>query len=162
VLTLTRKADYALLAMAELAHRGTGRASAREIAESINVPVPMLTNLLHQLLRHGLVSSTMGSKGGYQLARRPDEISVAELIQAIEGPFRLTVCCSDEDQGEEQNCNLATNCRIKGSVWKVHESLRHFLGRVTLAQIAFDTVPVQLGAETQRSCTGGLLAASGS
>jgi len=144
LLTLTRKADYALLAMAELAHRGLGRASAREIAESINVPVPMLTNLLHQLLRHGLVTSTMGSKGGYMLARRPEDISVAELINAIEGPFRLTACCSDDTEDEEQNCGLALKCRIKGSVWKVHESLRLFLGRVTLAHIAFDTVPVQV------------------
>jgi Rrf2 family protein len=117
----------------------------------------MLTNLLHQLLRHGLVTSTMGSKGGYRLAKRPEEISVAELINAIEGPFKLTACCSEENQDDGQNCGLASNCRIKGSVWKVHESLRQFLGKVTLAHIAFDTVPVQVGSEPNfsRDCAAG-------
>ena len=140
MLTLTRKADYALVAMADLAHRAPGRVSAREMARSIRVPLPVLTNILHQLLHKGLVTSTMGSKGGYSLARRPEQISLAEMIDAIEGPFRLTVCCSTECDSERERCELERECSIKEPVRRVHTSLRQFLSGVTLAQIAFHDV----------------------
>lgn len=136
MLTLTRKADYALLAMADLARRDRTRASAREIAGSVGVPLPVLTNILHQLLHRGLVSSAKGSKGGYQLAKLADEISLAEMIDAVEGPFKLTICCATEVTCDENRCNLEDNCQIKGPVRKVHQSLRRFFGQVTLAHIA--------------------------
>ena len=90
MLTLTRKSEYAVIAMADLAHRGPERVSARQIAESTQLPLPILTNVLHQLLRHGLVTSTMGSKGGYRLAKTPEEVTFGDMIDAIEGPFKLT------------------------------------------------------------------------
>lgn len=142
MLSLTRKTDYAIAAMADLARRGESRASAREIAESTKVPFPVLTNILHQLQRHGLVSSTMGAKGGYCIARPPDQINLAEMIDAIEGSFKLTVCCGSEPAVIEESCDLQENCQIKGPVQRVHSSLRSFLRQVTLAQIAFDSVEV--------------------
>lgn len=143
MLSLTRKADYALVAMAHLAQSESGRGSAREISEHIHVPLPVLTNILHQLLHSGLVTSTMGAKGGYRLARTPDAISLADIIDAIEGRFRLSMCCSEEPVVEgEERCDLEHNCRIKDPVRKVHQSLRVFLSQVNLAQIAFDRVPV--------------------
>ncbi len=102
----------------------------------------MLTNVLHQLLHHGLVTSAMGSKGGYRLARAASEITLAELIGAIEGQFRLAACCDDEPELNDPVCDLAESCQIKGPVKRVHDALRGFLGDVTLAQIAFDHVAV--------------------
>ena len=145
MLALTRKADYALVAMAELARRSPSSLSAREVAERARVPLPMLTNILHRLLRHGLIRSTMGSKGGYQLAKAPADISLAEMIDATEGGFKLTPCCRGELGFNEQTCELEETCPVKDPVRYVHQSLRWFLDQVTLAQIAFHTVPIVLG-----------------
>ena len=153
MLSLTRKADYAVVALASLARRGAARTSARELADSTHVPLPVLTNVLHQLLRHGLVTSALGSKGGYRLARPPAEISLAELIDAIEGPFKLTLCCSAAegepcatDAPEAATCDLEDSCQVKEPLQRVHSSLRQFLNQVSLAHIAFDEVPIGLTA----------------
>ncbi len=142
MLSLTRKTDYAIVAMADLARRGASRTSAREVAESTKVPLPVLTNILHKLLHHGLVTSTMGAKGGYCIAKPPDQINLADMIDAIEGSFKLTVCCESELAQTDDPCELEENCRVKGPVRRVHSSLRNFLRQVTLAQIAFDSVQI--------------------
>ncbi len=144
MLSLTRKADYAIAAMADLARRGATRASARDLARSTGVPLPVLTNILHRLLHHGLVSSAMGSKGGYRVARPVEQISLADLIDAIEGPFRLALCCETDHDCADESCDREPNCQIKDSIRWVHQSLQEFLDRVTLAQIAFNNVPIGL------------------
>ena len=143
--SLTRKIDYALVAMADLARRAPDRTSARAIAESSGVPLPMLTNILHLLLQGELVTSVLGAKGGYCLAKPPDEISLAELINAVEGQFRLVTCCDDGSNSGGTVCDLEVECGIKGPVQRVHSILRSLFDQVTLAHIAFDTVPVSLG-----------------
>lgn len=144
MLSLTRKADYAVVALADLARRGASRASAREISETTRVPLPMLTNILHQLLHHGLVNSTLGSRGGYCLSRPPGEISLAELVDAIEGRFRLALCCGNETDCSDDPCDIEENCLVKEPIRRVHSSLRHFLDQVSLAHLAFNDVPVGL------------------
>ena len=144
MLTLTRKADYALVAMAELARRFPGRASARQVADRAHVPLPMLHNILRQLLHEGLVTSAMGSAGGYSLSRAPEQISLAEMVDAMEGRFRLTLCCSMESAADAE-CVLEPNCQIRGSMRKVHAGMRHFMSGFSLAQIAFDDVPAPIG-----------------
>ena len=141
VLAFTRKTDYALVAMAELARRVPSLVSAREISQSVRVPLPVLTNILHRLLRRGLVVSTRGPRGGYRLARGPERISLDDLIEAIEGPFRLALCCPSRQPLEDQTCDLESTCRIRGSVRQVHRTLHQFLSGVTLDQIICDTVP---------------------
>lgn len=148
MLTLTRKADYALVAMAHLAHQAPERMSAREIAEHIKVPQPVLTNILHQLLHSGLVNSTKGSKGGYRLAREPNQITLSEMIDAIEGPFKLAMCCGTDGEEVSQICDLEDSCHIKEPVQRVHTSLRQFLNQITLTHIAFTDVPVSLTIST--------------
>jgi len=151
MLSLTRKTDYALVALAELARRAPQRISARKLAECVRVPLPVLANILHQLLNRGLVCSTRGPQGGYLLARDPDRISLAQVIDAIEGGFRLAVCCHDlsgceqVERIEEYKCNLEEDCRIKEPLQWVHQSLRQFLSQLTLGQVAFHQVPIQIG-----------------
>lgn len=145
MLSLTRKADYAIVALADLARRGTARTSARELAGSTGVALPVLTNILHQLLHAGLVSSTLGSKGGYKLAREATRITLADMVDAIEGRFKLAACCNTEPAPEEYSCDLQDNCQIKEPVRRVHDSLRRFLDQVSLAQIARNEIPVDLG-----------------
>jgi Rrf2 family protein len=147
VLSLTRKADYAVMAMAELARRQPDRASARDLSETLSLPLPILTAVLHQLRQAGLIDSTLGGKGGYSLARVPQLISLAEIIEAIEGPIRLALCCADEhdEDAEGHKCDLESNCRIKEPVRRVHGSLRRFLEQIRLSQLAFGSVPVAVG-----------------
>jgi FeS assembly SUF system regulator len=148
LLCLTRKTDYALVAMADLAHQGENLSSAREIAERCGLPTPALTNILKQLTQFGLVSAARGPHGGYQLARDAVDITLVDLIEAVEGPARLTFCCDDESPDtDKRSCDIEQSCRIKGPVKRVHEGLLYVLRQVTLEQIACDDVPVGLGIE---------------
>src|SRR6185436_1851315 len=93
MLRLSKKADYALIAMKHLALRGDrGSSSAREIAGQYDIPIELLAKVLQRLVRRGLLASHQGTRGGYQLARVPAQISVADVIQAIEGPVTVTAC----------------------------------------------------------------------
>ena len=145
MLSLTRKADYAFVAMAELAQRSPERVSAREIAAAIGVSLPMLTNVLHQLHQFGLVIATKGSKGGYRLAKVPEDISLADMIDAMQGPFKLVTCCTSESGEGEPECELEDFCRIKEPVRRVHRGLREYLSRVSLANLAFGSQLVTCG-----------------
>ena len=97
MLRLSKKADYALMAMKHLALRGDrGSSSAREIAEQYDIPIELMAKVLQRLVRRGLLASQQGTRGGYQLARPPAQISVADVIQAIDGPVTVTACSTDE------------------------------------------------------------------
>lgn len=146
MLTLTRKADYALLAMSHLARTAPERSSAREIAQQVGVPLPVLTNVLNRLLHHGLVNSKMGAKGGYTLSRDPDEVSLTDMIDAIEGQFRMAICCQDDRAASEDQCDLESSCQIKEPIRRVHQGIRAYMGQVTLGHIAFNRVPLTIGA----------------
>ncbi len=101
MLLLTRKTDYALLALASLARQTPTGASARGLAERLKLPLPVLRNILKQLTSRGVLKSTRGTRGGYRLARSPHHITLAQLLEAIEGPMLLARCCS-VPEGEEE------------------------------------------------------------
>ena len=154
MLSLTRKADYAIMAMAELARRDPERVSARCMAEGLRVPVPVLTGVLHQLRQASLVSSTLGGKGGYTLARTANDISLADIVEAIEGPTRLALCCGDghDESGESGTvCDLESDCRIKEPIRRVHQGFRSFLEQVRLPHLAFDPQPMPLRVNVDES-----------
>ena len=135
---LTRKTDYALVALAGLAHRGGDAASARDLADELHLPLPVLRNILKVLATRGLLTSSRGPSGGYRLARLPREISLADIVGAIEGPVQLVTCCPPGDDGAGHVCQLEESCLIKINVGRVHDRLIGFLNEVTLDQIAPD------------------------
>jgi len=141
LLALTRKTDYALVALAELARGGGQQASARDLSERSGVPVRMLTNVLNQLTHQGFVVSSRGSNGGFRLAKEPGDISVAALIEAIEGPMRLALCCSEgsASASAESECRIESTCHIKEPMQRLHAKLRHFLEQITLRDLVGDT-----------------------
>ena len=101
MLRLSKKADYALIAMKHLALRPDQAASsAREIAEQYDIPVELMAKVLQRLAREGLLASHQGTRGGYHLSRPPSAISVADVIQAVDGPLTVTACST-----EEENCD---------------------------------------------------------
>ena len=152
MLALTRKADYALVALSELARHAPATLSARTLAEQTGIPLPVLSGVLNQLVHHELVTSVRGVQGGYRLARSANAISLVDVIEAIGGSTRLTQCCSSSPSHEHNEpCTLEAKCRIMGPMRRVHQGLLEFMSKIVLAQIAFDLVPVRV--ETRKSGT---------
>src|SRR3954463_7042974 len=140
MLRLSKKADYALMAMKHLAlreDRASDRSSsAREIAEQYDIPIELMAKVLQRLVRRGLLSSHQGTRGGYELARRPMQISVADVIQAIAGPVTVTACSTEENQ-----CEQFAKCNVRDPLWKVRERILSALGECTIAELAADAAP---------------------
>jgi len=137
VLALTKKTGYGLIAMAHLARLSDKLASAREIAELYGAPRALLMNVLKALSAAGYVESVRGARGGYRLARPPEEITIADLVRAVEGPVRLSACVTDQTaQDQECDCNVMARCPVADPVHRVQRRLYDFLKRVTLAEIA--------------------------
>ena len=139
MLNLTRKTDYALVALAELANAissGVGPLSVRQIAQENSLPLPLLMNVLKQLHRAGLVRSTRGAHGGYSLADTPDQIELLSIINAIEGPVRLTPCCEEEQSdGPCLSCTLVQHCPVTVAIRKLNQRIITFLREVTLQDL---------------------------
>jgi Rrf2 family protein len=150
MLALTKKTDYALIALAYLARQNGNVISARELAKRSHVPLPILTNVLKTLAHAGIVVSERGSSGGYSLARPARSISLHELIAVIEGPFHFVQCVPDENGGHRGNCELEPCCAIRKPAQRVHGRLREFLESVTLDELVGETVSVGVPAFASR------------
>lgn len=137
MLSLTRKTDYALVALVSLAERASQPQCARELSDRLRLPQAALRNILKDLTRHGLLTSRQGTAGGYSLARSAREISLTEVIQAIEGPARLTPCCSPTSLGDDA-CRREDACRIKATVRNLNRRLNGFLTDITLDDLALE------------------------
>src|SRR4051812_33557925 len=134
MLRLSKKADYALIAMKHLALRGDrGSSSAREIAGLYDIPIELMAKVLQRLVQRGLLASQQGTRGGYQLSRLPRQITVADVIQAIEGPVTVTACTT-----EDGHCEQFTKCNVRDPLWRVRERILQALGECTIAQLALD------------------------
>jgi Rrf2 family protein len=135
MLRFSKKADYALMAMKHLALRtdrgSAGSSSAREIAEAYDIPIELMAKVLQRLVRHGLLASHQGTRGGYQLARTPAQISVADVIQAVDGPVTVTACST-----EEGTCEQFAKCNVRDPLWRVRERILSALGECTIAELA--------------------------
>ncbi len=136
MLSLTKKSEYALIAICHLARVGERVVSAREIAELHEVPLPLLMNVLKQLNQAGYVSSVRGARGGYTLSVPPASLTLSAVLRAVEGPVRL-VNCAPIGVGARV-CERASVCSIRSPVHKLHNQLLRFLDEVTVADIAFD------------------------
>jgi Rrf2 family protein len=137
MLRLSKKADYALMAMKHLATRAdAGSSSAREIAEQYDIPVELMAKVLQRLARRGLVTSHQGTRGGYRLARSSGAISVADIIQAIDGPLNVTACSTDAE-----NCGQYAKCSVRDPLWRIKDRIVAALATCSLQEIAAD-VPV--------------------
>jgi DNA-binding IscR family transcriptional regulator len=132
----------------------------------------MLTNILKELAAEQMVTSTRGSKGGYRLARPARDISLTDVIDAVEGPMRLTMCCgehsgdpggrhADSANGADEHsghCELEPTCPTKQPLRKVHAMLHAFLGQVSLGDLVSDTVQIRFdlaaAARSNVTCSG--------
>ncbi len=131
MLKLSKKVDYGLMALMHLArHNERTSWSAREIAEHYDIPVELLAKILQKLVQKGLLVSQHGTHGGYKLARKPDRIGAAEVIEAIEGPFSLTNCVSDQGI-----CGQFGKCNVKTPLQRLNDIVIHMLTDLTIAEM---------------------------
>src|SRR5512137_2716899 len=150
MIRMSKLTDYAILILAHLA-RATGTLTAHEIAARSRVPLPTVSKLAKELSKAGLVISHRGRNGGYGLARAAEAISVAEIVEALEGPIALTECA----RPGKNDCGIEATCLAKASWDPVSRAIEDALRALALSSIApFRTVeaggpdekPVHLGA----------------
>ena len=134
--SLTKKTDYAIIALTYLAKKNGDKCTAREIAEHFNMSAALVMNVLKVLNQGNLVRSSRGAKGGYSLAQQPEQISLSDIITAVEGPMRVVECAAGV-KSETANCGLSQSCPVTRQVNMVHDKFNGFLKEVTLAEIAF-------------------------
>ncbi len=135
MLRLSKKADYALMAVQYMASlQSSFGASPRivntkEIAEEYNIPLELLAKVLQTLARHGIVESQNGPKGGYLLAREAKTITIAEVLEAIEGPLAITDCYHEK---EGTSCLQHGHCNIRTPLLRVQDSIHQLLNSMTI------------------------------
>jgi Rrf2 family protein len=134
MLKLTKKADYGLIALKHLAVNSGGAASsAKAIAESYGIPLPLMAKILQKLAKLGMIHSLPGANGGYKLARPADSITALEVIRGIDGPIILTRCFT-----EHGACEQSERCTVRAPLRKVHEGILQLLNDITISDISKD------------------------
>jgi FeS assembly SUF system regulator len=126
-------ADYAVVMLTAAARRhGADRLSATLLAEETGVPLPTAQKLMGRLAAAGLLSSARGTGGGFLLARAPSEISLADIVEAVEGPIAMTACVEEG----RHDCGLEGACKVQPHWGAVNQAVKGALGGVSLASLA--------------------------
>ena len=142
MLKLTKKADYALMAMKHLAERSSqGSLSAKDVADAYGIPPEALAKILQKLVKAGLLHSQHGTNGGYMLVRPAHTISAFEVIQAIDGPLFITSCITV--RGE---CDQSDRCNIREPLRKVNDSIEAVLKRIKISHMREEPDQVEVSA----------------
>jgi FeS assembly SUF system regulator len=130
---LTKLADYAIVLLTRFAAGGPDVVhAARDLAAETHIPFPTVGKLLKALVHAGFLRSHRGAHGGYSLARSPDEITVAQVITAFEGPIAVTECLG-EPAG---TCEIETNCPLRSPWERINAAVRSALDGLTLRELA--------------------------
>ncbi len=136
MLRITKLTDYAIVVLTHLAGGGVDSAhnahNARDVAERTRIPRPTVSKILKELARGGIVVSQRGVQGGYRLARAPENVSLADIIDAVEGPVALTECSSIEPEA----CEHAGTCPVEANWLRINQVVRRALAGISLADMA--------------------------
>lgn len=147
MIKISKKADYAVLIMAALSVRQASHeartgsliihevepASAHEIADENRLSRPVCANLLKSLTRAGLLDSVRGTRGGYRLARPSFEISLAQILGAVDGPIRLVECVGTDH--DHSACSLSDHCLSRSAMRVVHERVANLMSQIQLPEL---------------------------
>jgi len=138
MLRLTKKVEYALIALRHIASKGEGEVSkTKEIAEQYRIPHELLAKILQKLNRTGLIRSVQGPRGGYALARPLDQVSLSAIIELIEGDYNFVECAANK----EDDCLLFQDCVIRSPLLRINQEIRRFLDTVTVQEVVQGRVP---------------------
>ena len=131
MLRISRLTDYGTVVLAHMAGQSGAVCSATEVANATGIAVPTVSKLLKSLARAGLVTSTRGANGGYQLARAAHEISAASVIDALEGPVSITECSAIDS-----HCDYESVCSV-GNTWqRINVAIRRALEDINLLDLS--------------------------
>ena len=131
MIRLTRQTDYGIVLLSRFAAAPQAVVhNAREVAAEAHLPLPMVSKILKKLAREGLLVSLRGVKGGYSLARPAASITVAEAIDALEGPIAMTACTGS------RSCRHEEHCGVRGNWQKINQALREALESLTLLDMS--------------------------
>ncbi len=131
MIRMSRLADYGVVLMTQLAARRQVLTTAPELSLLSGLPVPTVSKILKALAQDGLIESHRGNKGGYALVRRAEEVSMAEIIRALEGPIALTECVD----AEVGSCDFETKCPTRTNWGKINAAVIGALEGISLAQM---------------------------
>ena len=129
MLKFSKKVDYGLILLSKLREEGEA-ASAREIAKRYNLPQSMVANILKSLATSGILTSTRGAQGGYEMARQAKEISLADVVEALEGPLSLVECSAGK-----MDCKFIELCPTHDPLQMIHKKFEEFMAGLTIDQI---------------------------
>lgn len=132
MIRISRLTDYGIVLMSHMAAHAADVHNAAEVAHDAHLPLPTVSKLLRLLTKEGLLESHRGVKGGYGLARRADEITVGNIVSALEGPVAITTC-TNSSPGE---CEHEGRCPVRSHWHLINLAVRQALDSVTLADIA--------------------------
>ena len=134
MLRFTKRADYGLMAMHHIASHGDeGAVSAKRIAEEFHIPGELLAKILQRLAKNRLITSHNGPRGGYVLTRRPEAITVGQVVRALEGPIEITYCVGQTDRSNK--CLNAEGCVSQILLRKLNVQLKAALDSTTLSDL---------------------------
>jgi len=149
MIRITRQTDYGIVLLTHMAGDLERRFNAPELAEEVRLPLPTVSKILKLLTREGLLASHRGIKGGYSLARLPEEISMAAVIACLEGPIAITECVDDS------GCVFEKTCRVRGNWQRINAAIRTALEGISLAEMTHPLAArlVTLGGRRQEAGT---------
>jgi FeS assembly SUF system regulator len=136
MLRLTKKADYSLIALRHFAAKRrecSEAVSAKEVADTCGIPLPILSKLLQKLGKTGFLISAYGTNGGYKLARDPRSISALQVIRAIDGPIVLANCFT-----QDAHCGHSDRCTVRRPLRRIHDSILSLLESVSIEDMLED------------------------
>lgn len=140
MLRVTKLTDYATLVMTVLAAAPDAVLSAAELAERAGIELPTAAKVLKPLAQAGLVEGFRGANGGYRLARDAREVSLADIVEAMEGPLAMTECSIHEGQ-----CGIEDSCNVRGNWQRVNDVIAKALRDISLHQMTHGDVAASSG-----------------
>ena len=130
MLKITRKVEYALIALRHIQNNSSGTvASTKEIATTYGIPQQLLAKILQQMGREGLISAVKGPNGGYKISANLNEISLKDFFEKIEGPLGLMDCSFNSD------CNQLKACNILTPIQRINQNMRDLFSKTSLQEI---------------------------
>ena len=137
MLRFTKRADYGLMAIHYIAvQEEAGAVNAKRIAEEFAIPPELLAKILQRLAKQRLIVSQNGPKGGYILARRPMDITVGQVVRALEGPINIVECLE-----EDSECPQMARCNLRRPAQKIQAAISQLLDTMSLAELVGNDVP---------------------
>ena len=143
MIKISKLADYAVVILAEMAKDSGALFNAPALSQLIRIPEPTVSKVLKLLVRGGVLSSVRGVNGGYRLIRGAEQITVEDIVTAVDGPVAITACADDGIP----DCSLSDSCSVRGRWDDVNTAVRAALSGVTLADMAMDDKKIKIKEE---------------